>query len=87
MGDAAISPLNISWAHSLRQARARAGLTQVDLARSTGISQQLISQYEGGLVRPTDERRILLARALGTTIAELFPYPDDDSNGSDTEAA
>lgn len=84
MGDAPLRSLSIRWAHSIRNARAQAGLTQADLARRTGITQQLISQYEGGLVRPTDERRIVLARALGTTVADLFPYPDD---GEDGEAA
>lgn len=83
MGDQPLRSLSIRWAHSIRNARAEAGLTQADLARRTGITQQLISQYEGGLVRPTDERRILLARALGTTVADLFPYPDD----GDGEAA
>lgn len=79
--------LNIIWAHRLRAARHHAGLHQADLARAVGVSQQVISQWEGALSRPSDERRILLARALNLNVTELFAYPDDDPDNGDSEAA
>jgi transcriptional regulator with XRE-family HTH domain len=53
--------------------RAERNLTQVLLARKTRINQTRISFFENGLAEPSSEERDRLARALKTTIQELFP--------------
>lgn len=56
----------------IREARQSSGVTQVDLAARTGISQPRLSEIEsseeGGLTNTTLER---IADALGITLAEL----------------
>lgn len=76
--------LHSLWGERIRLARHTAGLTQVQLAAAMGVAQQVVSAWEKGLYGPRDHKRIILARILGTTIEDLFPY--DPVNG-DTEAA
>ncbi|MEX2046980.1 MAG: helix-turn-helix domain-containing protein [Chloroflexota bacterium] len=52
-------------ARLLRQARARAGLSQRDLARLSGISQPMISAIERGLQDPRHGTLGRLLRACG----------------------
>jgi transcriptional regulator with XRE-family HTH domain len=73
--------LRSHWAHCLETARKAAGLTQVELAAKVGTIQQRISAWESGLAAPRDPMRLRLAKALGTTVAELFPYPDANGEG------
>jgi transcriptional regulator with XRE-family HTH domain len=70
--------LHTHWAASLRAARHLANLKQVELAALAGVTQQRISSWESGIAIPREDARIRLARALNTTVAELFPYPNDD---------
>ncbi len=50
----------------LREARERAGLTQVELAEASGIPQSTISRLETGYTRAVDLDTLdRLARALG----------------------
>lgn len=77
--------LRLIWGRRLREARNRAGLSQSALARELGTIQEQISRWECGIYAPTDAMRPRLAKALGTTVADLFPYPDDGDN--DDEAA
>lgn len=44
------------------------GLTQQDLAKKAGVSQQLIGHYENGFRAPKLEKAILLAKALGVPV-------------------
>lgn len=54
---------------SLRAARLRAGLTQVDLAATVGVSQKTISAWECGGQQPrTAEMWGRLAAALGVAV-------------------
>jgi transcriptional regulator with XRE-family HTH domain len=78
-----LTQLLSDWGASLRRTRRHANLTQVELAALLGVSQQRISAWESGLAAPRDEHRVHLARILHTTVAQLFPYPDDN----DGEAA
>jgi len=79
-----VQTLRTLWGQRIITARRAAGLTQVQLAAAVGVPQQTISQWERGVAAPRDDRRPHLARALGTTPAELFAYPD---NGNGKEAA
>ena len=52
----------------IRDARARAGLTQVELARRSGIAQNVISDYERGKREPSFGAVDILLGAAGLTI-------------------
>lgn len=69
------------WGKRLRDARKAAGLSQLQLADDIGTIQEQISRWECGVYAPVDAMRPRLARALGVTVADLFPYPDNDDNG------
>lgn len=64
------------WGTRLRDHRKAAGLTQQALADASGSSKAHISNIERGVTSVSDGLRMSLAAALGTTAAELFPYPD-----------
>ncbi len=53
---------------SVRTARRRAGVSQVELARRTGTSQPAIARLERGMVSPTVITLDRIARALGTEL-------------------
>lgn len=58
---------------SLRQFRTRAGLTQTQLAASSGVSRQLIGAVEAGRHLPRVDAALALATALGVEVTDLFP--------------
>jgi len=67
----------------LRQARARAGLSQSELARRAGVSRSVLSVYESGRREPSSEA---LARILAAAGYELGLRPavrrlDDERAG------
>lgn len=72
---AATRSLGKIWGALLRARRNTLGLTQAQVAQLAGLSQQAVVQFEGGRHIPLDRTKIDLARALGTTPAELFPWP------------
>ena len=47
-------------------------MRQSDLAERVGVSRQTIVAVEGGNYNPSVELALKLARALGTTVEELF---------------
>ncbi len=53
----------------IRLARTRLGMTQSDLARITGLSQRVISQYELGNVEPPLKSLKKIASALGVPVS------------------
>lgn len=61
---------NESFATGLRMQRAKANISQKDLAEATGINPVLISQYEQGSVTPKIDKVWALSEALGCS-------PDD----------
>lgn len=63
-------------AHLLRQARARAGLSQRGLAELAGTSQSAVAAIESGRKAPTVPtlERLLAAAGASLTLAE---YPDE----------
>lgn len=52
----------------LRQARRRAGLSQVELARRAGVTQSVISVYESGRRQPSVAKLSRLVDAAGSTL-------------------
>ena len=63
---------NDSWASAIRAARAKAGLTQLELAKALGMNQQDVSKLETGR-RPLKAPEIpIVAKACKMTPAQLF---------------
>jgi transcriptional regulator with XRE-family HTH domain len=56
----------------LRRRRLESGLTQAELAARAGVSRQLVAAVEAGRHTPAVDAAMRLARALGTTVEELF---------------
>jgi transcriptional regulator with XRE-family HTH domain len=55
----------------LRDARARAGLTQAELAHRAGTSQATVSAYERGRKTPSVETLVRLLAATGTRLTAM----------------
>ena len=68
--------LYVHWGSRVREHRLAANLTQQALADAAGSTNAHISNIERGLTSVSDALRMRIAAALGTTAAELFPYPD-----------
>jgi transcriptional regulator with XRE-family HTH domain len=51
------------------------GLSQARVAELAGMTQAGVSLVESGRALPRDDTKVVLARALGTTPADLFPWP------------
>jgi transcriptional regulator with XRE-family HTH domain len=56
-------------ATTIREARARAGLSQRELARRAGTSQATISAYEAGRKEPSFGTLVRLVEAAGSRLA------------------
>lgn len=63
------------WGQKVKTRRAQLGLTQAQLAELGGMTQQTVSNLEAGLHIPRDDIKVMVARALGTSPGELFPWP------------
>jgi DNA-binding XRE family transcriptional regulator len=60
----------------LRTRRVECGLTQAELAARAGVSRQLVAAVEAGQNTPAVDAAMALARALSSTVEELFvPAP------------
>lgn len=58
---------------TLRLRRIGRGMTQAELARLVGISQQLMSKLEAGTISLTPARAQKLAQVLGCSAIDLLP--------------
>jgi transcriptional regulator with XRE-family HTH domain len=67
----------------LREARARAGLTQAELARRAGVSRSVLSVYESGRREPGSEAlaRILAAAGFRLDLRPAVRQLDDERAG------
>lgn len=63
----------------LREARAKAGLTQAALAEAAGVSRKTINTVENGVFVPSTLLALTLAKVLGTSVDELFWIDDNDN--------
>lgn len=63
----------------LREARLRAGLSQVELARRAGVTQSVVSAYEMGARQPSLPTLIRLVAASGLDLDVRVRPPADDS--------
>jgi putative molybdopterin biosynthesis protein len=61
---------------TLREARLAAHLSQEALAIEAGVTRQAYAAVESGAAVPSTEVALRLARALGTTVEQLFALPE-----------
>jgi putative transcriptional regulator len=61
--------------NKLREARAEQGLTQEQLADRIGVTRKTINTVERGVFLPSTVLALKLARALGTSVEQLFSLP------------
>lgn len=61
-----------TFAQRLLEIRKSKGLTQIELARLTGISTRMIAHYETKVKHPAPESLVLLAKALKISTDELL---------------
>jgi putative transcriptional regulator len=66
----------------LKEARARLGWTQAELAQQVGVSRKTINTVENGVFVPSALLALKLSRVLGQQVEELFflvAQADDDA--------
>lgn len=63
-------------ANTLKKLRRDAGLTQAELAGTIKVSRKTINTVENGVFVPSTILALRLARALNTTVEELFSLKD-----------
>lgn len=56
----------------LKEARTTAGLTQAELAERAKVSRKTVNTVENGVFVPSTILALSLARALSTTVEDLF---------------
>jgi len=64
---------------NLKQVRKAAGLTQAQLAQSTGVSRQTIIATERGDYAPSVYLALRIAQSLETTVEEIFSIQEESS--------
>jgi transcriptional regulator with XRE-family HTH domain len=78
-------PLNLgkeSFGERLARIRNERGVTQVELAKKTGLTQNLISAYERDRLRLRVDLAVRFAVALGVTTDELLGLKTPAVNGA-----
>ena len=65
---------------AMKDARARAGLSQQELADKLGVSRQTINAIEKGDYNPTIKLCVGICRILGLTLNDLFWNEDANEN-------
>lgn len=61
----------MSLANNIRTMREQQGLTQEELAKKVGVTQQAVDRYERGFMKPNIVVGVTLAKVLRTTCEEL----------------
>jgi putative transcriptional regulator len=61
--------------NNLRDLRTERGLTQEQLADRIGVTRKTINTVERGVFLPSTVLALKLARALGTSVEQLFSLP------------
>ena len=65
----------------LREHRARARLTQAELAQAAEVSRRTINNVENDIFVPSTELALRLAQVLGASVEELFFLEPADKSG------
>ena len=64
--------LRITFAANMRIRRIFSGMSQKEFAERSGIALGSVSAYENGLKVPPDDMSVHIAKALNTTLDEMF---------------
>ena len=64
--------------NSLKDERARLGLTQAELADRVGVSRKTINTVENGVFIPSTLLALKLAEALDRRVEDLFRIADEE---------
>jgi len=72
---------------NIRLLRLRSGVSQESLAERLGITFQQVQKYEKGANRISASRMVMVCRALGCQIGDLFNGTEDVSLGSGADVA
>lgn len=59
-------------ARRIRELRDGRGLTQQQLGDKCGVDASAVSQWESGKTAPRSRRLVLVAEALGATVADFY---------------
>jgi len=70
----------MSFRTRIKELRARYDLTQDDLAKKAGVRRETILYLEKGKYNPSLLLSHKIAKALKTTVDELFIFEDDESD-------
>ena len=70
----------MSFRTRIKELRARYDLTQDDLAKKVGVRRETILYLEKGKYNPSLLLSHKIAKALKTTVDELFIFEDDESD-------
>ena len=62
----------------IKEFRAKAGMTQEELARQVGVRRETIVFLEKGKYNPSLKLAYRVAKALDSTIEEVFTFEDED---------
>ena len=73
----------MSFKTRIKELRARHDMTQDDLARMVGVRRETILYMEKGKYNPSLKLAHDVAKALKTTIDELFIFGDEDGENED----
>jgi DNA-binding transcriptional regulator YiaG len=61
------------WGANIKAGRSVLGLSQQDLARLVGTTQQSVCRWEAGDAAPRDHFKVRVAEALHQDVVQLFP--------------
>jgi len=73
----------MSFKTRIKELRARHDMTQDDLARMVGVRRETILYMEKGKYNPSLKLAHDVAKALKTSIDELFIFGDEESENED----
>jgi len=73
----------MSFKTRIKELRARHDMTQDDLARMVGVRRETILYMEKGKYNPSLKLAHDVAKALKTSIDELFIFGDEESGNED----
>lgn len=68
----------VKFTTKIKQYRARSNLTQAALANLVGVSRETIHYLEKGKYNPSLQLAFLVAKALDTTIDDLFVFSTEE---------
>lgn len=71
------SNIPVELGKRMRTLRKLRGLTQEELGEKSGISYKFIGEIERGEVNPSLNSLILIAKALGIYVNNLFPHEQE----------